>query len=193
MRSRWKATASSRRAADVELLEQLDLLLEAQVGGVAGGVGERAGLGDRAQEGADPVVGVAQLEDLLDHGAVLALERAQLVVALGRVVVGGDLDPQRAVQVGASRSGDAAAQALEGDGAGAAGKLEAVVDGGDRADGGELLAGARDEQDLVLGARVDRERQVHAGEDDDVVEGDQGKRAHAFQSSLPWLRTAGYH
>ena len=37
---------------DVERLQQLDLLLEGEVGRVAGGVGERAGLGDRAHEGA---------------------------------------------------------------------------------------------------------------------------------------------
>ena len=42
--------ASSRRSVTSSGLEQLDLLLEGQVGGVAGGVGQRAGLGDRAQE-----------------------------------------------------------------------------------------------------------------------------------------------
>ena len=36
---------------DVERLEQLDLVLVAQVGRVAAGVGQRAGLGDAAQEG----------------------------------------------------------------------------------------------------------------------------------------------
>ena len=59
---------------DVERLEQLDLVLVGDVGRVAGGVGERAGLGDRAHEGGDAPVVAAQLEDLLDHRAVLALE-----------------------------------------------------------------------------------------------------------------------
>jgi len=44
---------------DVEGLQQLDLLLEAQVGGVADRVCERAGLGNRAQERRDSLVGVA--------------------------------------------------------------------------------------------------------------------------------------
>jgi hypothetical protein len=53
-----------------------DLVLEGDVGRVADRVGQRAGLGDRAQERADALVGAAQLEDLLDDGAVLALEVA---------------------------------------------------------------------------------------------------------------------
>ena len=65
---------------DVERLQQLDLLVEGQVGRVAGGVGERAGLGDRAHERRDAAVVAAQLEDLLDHGAVLALELAGAAV-----------------------------------------------------------------------------------------------------------------
>ena len=89
----------------VELLEQFDLLLVAQVGRVAGGVGEGSGLVDRAQERADPVVGVAEVEDLLDHGAVLAFLGSDLVVALGRVVVGRDLDSQGAVDAGAGDAG----------------------------------------------------------------------------------------
>ena len=65
---------------DVERLEQLDLLLEGQVGRVAGGVGQRAGLGDGADPGGDAAVVAAQLEDLLDRGAVLALELARAAV-----------------------------------------------------------------------------------------------------------------
>src|SRR4051794_28034010 len=110
-RSRWSSSASSRRAPasrgprrgalcpeleaglDVERLEQADLLLEGQVGGVAGRVGERAGVADRAQPGGDAAVVAAELEDLLDGRAVLALERAQ--DARGhpaRVLVLDDLD-----------------------------------------------------------------------------------------------------
>ena len=83
---------------DVERLEQLDLLLEGQVGGVAGGVGERAGLGDRAQEGGDAAVVAAQLEDLLDDGAVLALELARAAVDGHVVGVLVDLDAQAAAR-----------------------------------------------------------------------------------------------
>ena len=52
-RSRWSAIASSSRSTTSTRLEQLDALLEAQVGRVGARVGERAGLGDRAQELAD--------------------------------------------------------------------------------------------------------------------------------------------
>ena len=80
----------------VERLEHLDLLLERHVGRVADRVGQRAGLGDRAQERADAVVGAAQLEDLLDHGAVLALGVAGAAVDRDVVGVLGDLDAEAA-------------------------------------------------------------------------------------------------
>ena len=90
------STSSRIRRADLELGEALALQLERQlqplgdvdglqqpllvgerdVGAVAGGVGQRPWLGDRAQERRDPPVVAAQLEDLLDHGAVVALELA---------------------------------------------------------------------------------------------------------------------
>ena len=58
----------------VDGFEQLDLLVERDLGRVRRGVGERAGARDRADEVVDAPVGVAQVEDLLDDGAVLALE-----------------------------------------------------------------------------------------------------------------------
>ena len=98
---------------DVDRLEQLDALREADVGRVGARVGERAGLGDRAQELADAVVGVAQVEDLLDDGAVLALELARLDGR--RVLVGPllDLGAEPAERVGVGGADDAAVQALE--------------------------------------------------------------------------------
>ena len=63
---------------DVDGLEQLDALRERHVGRVRARVGERTRVGDRAEELTDAVVGVAQVEDLLDDGAVLALELARL-------------------------------------------------------------------------------------------------------------------
>ena len=98
--------------AHVDGLEQLDLLLEGEVGRVAGGVGERAGLGDRADEGGDAAVVAAQLEDLLDDGAVLALELAD--AAVGRLLVGPllDLDEEASLRVGRRGAGDAAVQAV---------------------------------------------------------------------------------
>jgi len=67
------------------------------------------------------------------------------------------------------------------------------LDGGDRADGGELVVLAGNEQDLVLGARVERQGEGHAGEDDYVVEGNQGKRAHGWVLSAWIARIEGYH
>jgi hypothetical protein len=61
---------------DVEGAEQLDLLLEGEVRGVAARVGQRAGLGDGPHERGHAAVVAAELEELLDHGAVLALELA---------------------------------------------------------------------------------------------------------------------
>ena len=58
---------------DVDRLEDLDLLLERQVGRVAAGVGDRAGVGDPAEELGD-AGHAARLDDVLDDGAVLAGE-----------------------------------------------------------------------------------------------------------------------
>ena len=55
--------------------------------------------------------------------------------------------------------------------AAAAGEADVVGDLGDRADLGELALVTRDEQDALLVARVDGERDVHRREDDGVVEG----------------------
>ena len=158
---------------DVERLEQLDLLLEGEVGGVAGGVGQRAGLGDRAQERGDAAVVAAQLEDLLDDGAVLALELAG--AAVDRDVVGAllDLDAQAAGGSVLGGAGDAAGDAVSSGAAAAAGQADALGDLGDRADLGELAVVARDEQDALLVADVDGQRHVHGGEDDGVVERDE--------------------
>ena len=79
-RSRWRRTASSSRSVTSSVSRTLDLLLERDVGRVADRVGQRAGLADRAQPRADALVDAAQLEDLLDHGAVLALEVARAAV-----------------------------------------------------------------------------------------------------------------
>src|SRR2546423_15405622 len=93
---------------DVDGLEELDLLLEGDLRRVGHGVGEGAELADRADEGRDAAVVAAQLEDLLDDGAVLALELAR---AGGRRVLVGtllDLDAQPAARIGVRSSGDAA-------------------------------------------------------------------------------------
>ena len=120
---------------DVERLEQLDLLLEGQVGRVAGRVGERAGLADRADERRDALVGAAQLEDLLDDRAVLDLELARLDG--GRRLVGPllDLDAQaaRRCRCCAAPTSPRWRPATR-DGLRAAGQADALDDLGDGAD-----------------------------------------------------------
>ena len=167
---------------DVERLEHLDLLLEGDVGRVADRVGQRAGLDDRAQELRDALVGAAELEDLLDHGAVLALGVAG--AAVDGDVVGdlGHLDAEAAGGVGVRGARDAAGDAGERHGAPAAGEADAVGDLGDRADLGELTLVARDQQHALLVARVDGEGHIHGGEDDGVVEGEEQERGHTREA-----------
>ena len=61
---------------DVERFEELQLLREVQVGRIAGGVGQRARVGDGPHERADPSVVAPQLENLVDDGAVFAFQLA---------------------------------------------------------------------------------------------------------------------
>ena len=183
-RSRWIAEGELQPLDDVDGLEQLDALGERHVGRVRARVGERAGLGDRAEELADAVVRLAQIEDLLDDGAVLTLELARLN---GRRVLVGlllDLGAQPAHRVGVRDADDAAVQALERDGVRAAGQADAVADLGDGADGRVLVLVPRHEQDAVLVADVDREGDVHAGENDGVFERDEQKVGHSNLQSV---------
>ena len=175
----------------VDGLQHLDLLLEGHVGRVADGVGQGAGLGDGAQERADALVGAAGLEDLLDHGAVLALEVAG--AAVDRGVVSGllDLDAQSTGRVGVRRAGDAAHLAGKGDGTAAAGQPHALGYARDRADLGEVGAMARHEQDALVVADVHGQGHVHGREDDGVVQRDEKKLGHAglpFHSHLRIVR-----
>ena len=163
---------------DVERLEDLDLLLERDVGRVADRVGQRAGLDDRAQELGDALVGAAQLEDLLDDRAVLPLGRAR--AAVDRHVVGGlgDLDAKAPGRVGVRGAGDTAGDAGQGHGTRAAGQADAVGHLGDRADLGELAVMTGDEQHALLVTRVDGEGHIHGGEDDGVVQGEEQQGVH---------------
>ncbi len=167
---------------DVDRAQQLDLLLVGEVGGVAGRVGQRAGLDDRAQERRDAPVVAAQLEDLLDERAVFALEVARasgahLGRATGGLLVGAlvDLDAQLPVGAGLGSADQRAVLAGERDRAPAAGQADVVVDLGDRADLEEVVLVARDEHYALVVADVDRERDPHVGEHDRVVHRDQSQ------------------
>ncbi len=170
---------------DVERLQQADLLLERQVGRVAGGVGQRAGLDDRADPGRDAAVVAAQLEDLLDERAVLTRQLAGAAVdrrGVGRL---GHLDAQAPGGVGVRRAGDAAGDALELHAAASAGEADALGDVRDRADLRVLAVVARHEQDAIVVAGVDRQRDVHRGEDDGVVEGDDEELLQVGHGVVP--------
>jgi hypothetical protein len=100
--------------------------------------------------------------------------------AVDRHVVGvlGDLHAQTAAGVGLGRAGDAARDALEHGAAGAAGEPDALGDAGDGAHGGVLAIVARNEQDALLVADVDGQRDVHRGEHDGVFKGDEEQCGH---------------
>jgi hypothetical protein len=68
---------------------------------------------------------------------------------------------------------DGAMETLESDGAHAAAHAHTVGDLGDGADGRVLALVTRHEHDAVLVADVDREGDVHAGEDDGVLKRDE--------------------
>jgi len=163
---------------DVDGLKQLDLLLVVEIGRVARRIRECPGLGDRADEGRHAAVVAAQLEDLLDRCAVLALELARL--GRRRDLVGAllDVDPQAALRVGLGGAGDAAVQRRELNGVDTARQAHPLAHFGDDADGGVVALVTRDEQHLCLVPWIDRQGDFHAGEDDGVFEGYQEKSWH---------------
>ena len=64
------------RSTTSKRFEELQLLREVQIGRIARRVGQRARVRDGPHERPDPSVVAAQLENLVDDGAVLALEFA---------------------------------------------------------------------------------------------------------------------
>src|SRR5262245_53720062 len=167
----------------VERLQQVDLLAEAQIRRVARGIGERAGIGDGADEGAHAAVVAAQLENLVHHRAVLALQLARLAGWRSHVGMVLDLDAELAVATGARRSGDAAVERLEAHGAGWAGQLDALDHVRDDPHAGIVRVMAGDQEHTGLGADVHRQRHLHVREHHRVVERDQSiSGRHAGQT-----------
>ena len=78
-RSCCSRSASFSRSTTSSVSSSWIFCADVEVGRIAGRVGQRAGIGDRAQERADSPVVAAQLEDFFDHGAILALELAREV------------------------------------------------------------------------------------------------------------------
>ena len=89
-----------------------------------------------------------------------------------RLLVGplDDLDAEVALRVGVGGAELGAVQAVQVHGPAAAGHAHALADLGDRADLGVRAVVARDEQHALLVADVDGDRDVHVGEDDEVVQ-----------------------
>ena len=131
----------------------------------------------------DAAVVAAQLQELVDDRAVVALELAGAAVHRGGVGVLLHVGDQAALAVGAGGAEGAARDALERCAADAAGQADLLGDVDDGADGGVLALVARDEDDALLAGRVDRERDVHGGEDDGVVQRDEQQLlGHAVRS-----------
>ena len=124
---------------DIDGFQQLDALLEGQVGGVAGAVGQRPGIAD-TPEGLGQRPGVAVLEDGLDHGPVLPHEFPGAIRrSPGRVLHRLGLDEQSVARRPLAEAGDGGAedrpvQAAHQHGPSAAGKAAGLFDLGHRAD-----------------------------------------------------------
>ena len=177
---------------DVDGLEHLHLLLERQVGRVARRVGQRAGIRDGTNEGSNAAVVSAQLEDLLDNGAILGFERADGFP--GRLLVGAlvGLDEEAAAGVGLGRAGNCPVEAVQRHRSAATRQADGVGDLGHGADLRVLAVVLGHEQHALFVTDVDRQRHVHIGEDDDVVEGDEQKLAHCWFTLLGSCTDSGH-
>ena len=165
---------------DVERFEELQLLAEVEVGRIAGGVGQRAGVGDRAHERADPSVVAAQLENLVDDRAVLALELAG-ERGRGRLVgTRFDVDAEHAVRRRPPRApGMARWSAVSDTATPAAGQPHPLGHFGDDADARVVVVVPRHQQHLLVAADVDRQRDRHAGKYHRVVQRNDSQPVHS--------------
>ena len=100
-----------RRCLDVERLEHLELLLDAEVRRVPGEVGQVARMANRA-DGLDRAARATQLKEVLDERAVLA---RQLTGCFGWIAVGKRfyLHPEGSADVGLAATETGAVQPLE--------------------------------------------------------------------------------
>ena len=170
---------ASEALLDVERLQHLELLLDAEVRRVAGEVGQVAGVTNRAHR-LDGAARATQLQEVLDERAVFA---RQLASGVGGVAVRKrfDLYPERAADVRLSATETRTVQSLEDRHLGTGWQLPGLDDLRNGADPGEPAADAGDEQDQVvaalrgghrgtLGVALDRNGGGHPRHDDHVVE-----------------------
>ena len=172
-----RARAASRSVTS-SVSSRLILSSQAEVGRVARRVGQRPRPRDGAQERTDARVRSTQVEDLLDHRAVLALEGTHVLVVGLRVLVDANLDAEGpgGVCVGGTRH--SARDPLDGDGGAAPGDAHALDHVGNGADGRELTFGAGNQQDALLLPGLDGDRRRHAREQDGVVQRDKNQVFH---------------
>ena len=163
----------------IQGLEQLQLLFEVQVRGVAGRVRQGARMGDGPDEGADPAIVAAQLENLLHHRPVLALELAGQALRAGLVRTLVYFHAQDAIRRGVRGAGHAPVQRHEG-GDRTPAEGDALRHFGDHAYLGVAAPPPRDEEHAAVAAGVGRQRHRHAREDHDIVEGNQLEMGHAW-------------
>src|SRR5439155_1343780 len=135
---------------DSDGLQQLDLLLEAQIRRIAGRVGERSRLANGANKGRNALVAPTQLEDLFDDRAVLDLELARLDGRRRLVRTLLDLDAQPPGRIGDRRADQATVETGNGHGLHAAGKADPLDDLRDRTHFGVLVVVLGHEHDALL-------------------------------------------
>ena len=172
---------------DVDGLEDLHLLLKGEIGRVAGRIGERAGIGDRTNERCDSTVVAAELENLLDHRAVLGLERPECLARRSIVLALIGVDEETPLCIGLGGTGDGTMKTVQRHGSVSAGQPHTIRHLGNRANLCVLTVALGDEQDALFIPDVDRQGHVHVREDDDVVERDEQQLAH------DWLTLLGVH
>ncbi len=165
---------------DVERLQELQLLLEVQVRRITGGVGKGARARDRPDKGADAAVVAAELEDLLDHRAVLPLQVAREGDRRRRVRTFLHLDPQHAVVPAMGGAGDRAVAGHEHDHLAAA-DGDPLRHVGHHAHPCIPVATPRDEEHAGIASHLGRDRHRHTRKDRDVVECDQPQVRHEWK------------
>ena len=159
----------------VGLGQQLRLLLQVEVGGPAGGVGQLAGVGDLL-DGVDDLPGAALLQDADDQGLVLL---GQLGRPAGdrAVLDRGDLHPQRRTRSGHAGPDLRAALAAHHGGLLPVGEPADLLEDGDRAHGGVPAVEAGNDDDLAIDAATTTLRRVDRCLDLRLVEPDGNHHA----------------
>ena len=156
---------------DIERFEELQLLAEVQVRRIAGGIGQRAGIGNGPHERADPSIVAAQLENLVDDRAVLAFQLTREVARRRLIRTGFVVDTKHAVLVGRRAAESCPMEAGQRHGDATAGEPHPL---GYLRDDPDLRVGVvlpGHQEHAIVAAYVDRQGNRHARKDHRVVQG----------------------